>query len=150
MNEIYKPKNFKIFELVDPVTYEKYGQFAWQFLDAREMWVLHNMRLVFGPATINDWKWNSNSKTNFKWSGLRPPYCRVGSKWSQHRHGRSTDKKFKKADSEEVRQWLIKNQYMTRHSEWIKYISVIEKGTKTWVHSDVRAKNWKGIRLVNG
>ena len=50
-------KYFKIYELVDPLTYKKYGESSWQFIDPRLIGVIDLLRLTFGSAIINDWKW---------------------------------------------------------------------------------------------
>jgi len=132
----YKCEYFKIYELVDPLTYKQYGQSAWQFLDPRLLITIDKLRAVFGPATINNWKWGGK----FKWSGLRTPECRIGAKMSQHRFGRAADMKFKNISAKEIRK-AIKSDPM-----WTKYIHCVENKVN-WLHIDVR--NCDPIKWIN-
>ncbi len=124
---MYKCKYFKIYELVPPGIYKLRGEKAWQLLDERALIMQDKLRERHGPATINDWFWGGN----FKYSGYRPPSCKIGSKLSQHRFGRGFDPKFKNTDAETVRKDILENPQV------YPYITSIELGIK-WVHNDTR------------
>lgn len=136
--EMTKAKYFRIYELVDKRTYNKYGQFAWQFIDPRLIKAIDTLRKTFGSATINSWKWGGQYKN----SGLRTPQCKIGSAMSQHRFGRGADMKFKNVTPQEVRKAIRKDL-----DYWKKLINCIENKTPTWVHVDVR--NCIPIKFVN-
>lgn len=131
-----KAEYFKIFELVDPETYEARGQKAWELIDSRLITVIDRLRAIFGPATINDWKWGGK----FKWSGLRTNRCRIGAKYSQHRFGRAADLKFKNVSAQEVRDF-IKADPIWPHVG----VRCVEKDV-SWLHVDVR--NCEPIKWV--
>lgn len=139
---MYKCRHFKIYELVDPETYRKYGQTAWKFFDGRVLEAADFCRDLFGPLTINDWKWGGK----FKWSGLRTTACRVGSKLSAHRRGCAMDPKSKKYSGAQMRA-AIRNGFLKnppkgmsiimedyKFKELKKLINEIELGTTTWLH----------------
>ena len=133
-----KTTHFKIYELVDEITYKKYGQFAWQFLDTRLLFAIDELRKTFGSATINNWKWGGIYSN----SGLRAFHYKKYSKFSQHRFGRAADLKFKNVTPQEVRRAIKKDRIYWKH-----IISCVENKTKTWVHIDVR--NCIPIKFIN-
>ena len=136
---MYKCTHFKIYELVDPVTYNKYGQRAWQFLDPKALMLIDKLREVFGSCTINNWKWNGS----YKWSGLRTPSCIIGASMSQHRFGRAFDLKFKNISAPEVRKAIKEDA-----GYWeAQGLCGMENKTPTWVHIDTR--NVDPIKFFN-
>ena len=59
---IYKCKYFKLQELVSPLVFNKYGEFAWSFFDAEILKDLDKIREHFGSAlTINTWLFGGNT-----------------------------------------------------------------------------------------
>jgi len=148
----YKCKHFKIYELVHPVTYKKYGQMCWKFFDPRVLEALDILRLIFGSITVNDWKWGGK----FKWSGLRVFGCGYGTEYSAHQRGSAIDAKSKKYSGIAMRRLLKKydrNQLNITHAEWKKLtkrffelINEIELGTKTWLH--IAVTNRTGLRWI--
>lgn len=132
-----KCKYFKIYELVDKPTFEKYGEKSWEFFDPKTLSALDHLRHTFGPATVNDWK----SGGQYKNSGLRTPECTEGASMSQHRFGRAFDVKFKNVSAEEVRQAIKKDMFT-----WISYINRIENNV-SWFHFD--NANVNGIQFIN-
>jgi len=151
-----KCEYFKIYELVDPATYKARGQKAWELLDPRLLLVIDRLRAIFGPVTINDWKWGGR----FKLSGFRPvgasqkvliktgknkgkyKMVPVGAVYSQHKFGRAMDLKFKNATAKQVRDFIRQDQ-----AAWGKIgIRCIENKV-SWLHVDVR--NCKPIKWVN-
>lgn len=135
----YKCKLFKIYELVDPVTYKARGQLSWELMDERLLRLIDKLRDTFGPATINTWKWGGK----FRWSGLRTPACNIGARRSQHRYGRAVDMKFKNIKPAAIRKAIrLDSEYWKKQG-----VCCVENGTKTWLHVDVR--NTKKIKWVN-
>ena len=132
-----KCKHFKIYELVDPITYEKFGQKSWEFLDPNALITLDLLRETFGPAVVNDWKWGGK----YQWSGLRPFHCKKYAKYSQHRFGRAFDVKFNRFTAQEIRT-AIKSDL----EYWSEHISRIEKKV-SWFHFDLA--NCAGIKFIN-
>ena len=133
-----KAEYFKIHELVDPFTFKKYGQFAWQFIDPRLIMAIDKLRSHFGAATINSWKWGGQ----YKWSGLRTSSCKIGASYSQHKFGRAADLKFKNVSPKEVRAAIRKDLVY-----WGSILNCVENKTPTWLHVDVR--NCKPIKFIN-
>ena len=65
---IYKCKHFNIKELVSPLVYKKFGEFAWRFFDEDILKDLDTIREYYGASiVINDWAWGGS----FKQCGLR-------------------------------------------------------------------------------
>ena len=136
---MYKCHYFRIFELVDPTTYKARGQKAWELFDPRLLKAIDELRNVFGPATINSWKWGGQ----YKYSGYRPKWCKTGATYSQHRMGRAADLKFSSVSPQEVRADIRGDwEYWARQG-----INCVENATKTWLHVDVR--NCEPIKWVN-
>lgn len=139
---MYKCRHFKIYELVDPDTYERYGQMCWKFFDERVLEAADICRDLFGPLTINSWKWGGI----FKWSGLRTTACRTGSKLSAHRRGCALDPKSKKYSGAQMRR-AIRNIHLDKAPKGMPpvvmftklrrlrfLLNEIELGTTTWMH----------------
>jgi hypothetical protein len=86
------------------------------------------MRDVFGPVEINNW-WDDGEK---EFSGWRPSGCKTGAALSDHHEGNASDKTFKNATPEEVREWLKNGNWQRLH------ITVIEEFEgMDWVHTSV-------------
>jgi len=126
---MYKCKHFIIQELVDPDTYAKRGDRAWQLLDERALITLDKLRKRYGQMTVNNWKWGGDRK----WSGLRTPESKWYSLYSQHTYGRAFDCLFADTTAEEVRQDILANP----DDDTFKLIGSIELGV-SWLHYDVR------------
>ncbi|MDO9535084.1 MAG: hypothetical protein Q7J85_07070 [Bacillota bacterium] len=127
---MYKCKHFKIYELVDPVTYKRFGDEAWMFLNPLILMAADGIREYFGvPVTINNWHWGGE----FQWSGLRTVFCTIGGKWSQHRFANAIDCDIKDIPAEEARQRILANQ----NHPLLQHITCIEASTN-WLHIDSR------------
>ena len=135
-------KHFKLYELVSPQVYKKYGETAWQFFDPRLLITIDWIREKLDKAiTINDWQWGGN----FDERGLRcnmdpmmvektesgKIYC------SPHPFGQGVDFDVEGMTAHEVRDWLEDNK------EDLPYAIRLEKGVN-WVHMDVRNT---GVRI---
>jgi len=129
MNRIQISNNLFLDEYFPEKVYNKYKNrtsVLLFMLDKRLIEADQKLRDKFGPVTINNW-WNNGDR---QYSGLRFPGDPYFSKTSQHSFGRASDKIFKLATAEEVREYIEKN--------WKDLgITSIEKGV-SWVHSDVR------------
>jgi len=125
-----KAKHFIIQELVDPVTYNKFGERSWWFIDPDLIKIIDALREEFGSATINNWKWGGDRS----WSGLRTSASPWYSTYSQHSFGRAADIIFKNHEAEEVRQAMIADP-----DKWLEIVPhiTLEEGV-SWVHVDVR------------
>lgn len=132
--QIYKPTNFKIWELVDPVTYEKRGQRAWDLLCPYAVEILQFLRSKFGGITVNNWKWAKQGQV-FKYSGFRPSDCNIGAKYSQHRLGKAFDPKFHNHPAKFVRKYIKINQ----KKKPLNKIGAIETNI-SWGHFDTRPR----------
>jgi hypothetical protein len=131
---MYRCKNYKIYELVDRVTHLRFGERAWMFFDDESLMMIDGIREYFSikagkdiPMVINDWYW----KGEFQWSGLRPNYCKIGSKWSIHRLAKGFDIKCEQYTAEEMRAEILAN----KNHELLKYINRME-GNVNWLHVD--------------
>ena len=121
----YKCKHFAAYELVPKHIYNRFGEFAWTFLDKNALIALDSLRSKFGSMTVNDYHWGGNRE----WSGLRTPNSPYYSETSQHSFGRAFDCLFKDYTAEEVRQSILKNPELY----YAKYINSIESDV-SWLH----------------
>lgn len=130
---MYKPKHFKLVELVSKSDYDSLGEKCWELLDERALITLDALREDLGrPITINTWK----SGGQFNWRGYRSrAYYKSDSAYitsrSQHKFGRAFDFDVKGMSAEDVRQYIYKNKSK------FPYISFIETEVN-WVHIDTR------------
>lgn len=123
-----KAKHFKIHELVDKETYEKYGQKAWQFIDDRLIEFLDRLRTdLESPITVNNWYWGGDRE----WSGLRTAKSPYYSPYSQHTFGRAADFLVQGMNSQKARAYILK--YRNHYPE-VKGVEL----DVSWVHTDVR------------
>jgi len=98
---MYKPKFFKLEELVPPDVFTLQGEKAWLALDDRLLLALDALRYEFGPIIVNTWHSNA---LRFKYgkrtqSGLRTAeyygsQLEFNKSASQHKYGRAADVKF--------------------------------------------------------
>jgi len=134
---MYKCKNFKIVELVDPEVHKQFGDMAWLFLDEKALKTLDLLRDTFGPATVNNW----HTGGKFKDSGLRSLNSTTGAQFSQHRFGRAFDMKFKDVLASDARTMIKSDELF-----WKTRISRIENDVN-WLHFDLA--NCEGIKWIN-
>ena len=124
---MYKPRYFKVQELVPPSIYKQMGDRALILLDDRALITLDKLRVKLGICIVNDWCFGGQ----FEQSGLRTPEAPEYSPTSQHAFGRAMDSKFQDHTAEEVRKFVINNRSK------FPYISFIETDI-SWFHFDVR------------
>ena len=139
--EFYKCQHFRIEELVDRKTFEKWGQQCWMFLNPYALQSLDGIRNYFSrPVIANNWIFGGQSE----WRGLRPSYCMIGATYSQHRFGNAFDIDVEGVEAEEVRQTIIrlKDNFLFQH------INCLETGIH-YIHFDCRNVSNR-ILLVTG
>lgn len=138
---MYKCKFFKIEEIIDKKTYEKFGENAWQFFPEKALLMIDGFRdFIAKPCTINNWK----SGGQYEFSGFRPRWCETGAEYSMHRLGQAFDVKVFGMTIPQVYELVMKNKDDSR----LQYITAIEdiQYTPTWLHIDCR--NVERIKIV--
>ena len=135
-------KNFHLHELVDKATYEAYGDFSVRFLDEDTIKLLQFFRERYGSTTVNNWYQGGN----LQYRGFRPPNCKVGGQFSQHKFGRGFDINCSKATPDEIRADVMKNQAMFANEG----LTRIEDGdfAPTWMHFDTAWTMFNGIQVI--
>lgn len=154
MDNHYEAIHFKLYELVDPNVYAAYGNMAWKFLDKNCLMAIDTLRALFGPLTVNDWKWGGK----FQWSGLRTSASGY-SELSAHYRGCAFDVKSKSFTGEQMRMSLkLYEAYLTfggdlseiKYNMLIKmffdFINEIEEDTSFWLH--VARVNREELRYI--
>lgn len=131
---IYKPKYFRIEELVPPnlvnsVSHDR----LWWALDWRVLWTADRLREMYGPMSANTYVWGGPHKER----GLRDPMSKTGSLWSQHKFGRALDLVPRNTTAAQIRHDIINNPKVPEFA----HITCIEMDVG-WLHFDVR--NWEG------
>ena len=131
----YKCKHFRIEELVDKATYEKFGELAWQFFDPNFLIMIDDLWEYFGVTVyMNNWVWGGTAQ----YRGLRPWYVDTGADYSAHRFAKGGDMIFKGVAAEVVRNRIIIDQDHPK----LKRITRIEGGRnrdgneRPWLHAD--------------
>ena len=132
----YNCKHFKIYELVDPITHQRFGEQAWMFFNPNSLKMIDGIWEFFndyrGMKTIiiiNDWYWGGQ----YQWSGLRTLDCTIGGDRSQHRFANAFDQKIGGVPAEEARQIIFANQ----NHRLLQHITCIEADVD-WLHTDSR------------
>lgn len=126
----YIAKHFRIWELVDKLTYEKFGEQSWQFFNPAILIALDGIREYFGkPVTVNNWR----DGGPFQWRGLRPRHCDVGAEFGQHRFGNAADSDIQGITAAEARQAILSN----KNHPLLDEITCLEDEV-SWLHMDCR------------
>ncbi len=140
MARIKLSKNFYLDEYVPKDLYDKFSNkthILTGLIDKRLIESDQALRDHFGPVNINTWYAGGDRM----WSGLRTSDSSYFSQTSQHTYGRASDKIFKNATAQEVREYIKKY--------WQKLgVKCIEENV-SWVHSDIRfIKKQKELLIV--
>lgn len=126
-------KNFYLQEFVTPYLYKKWKDRSVIFVDERMIYLAQWIRDRFGkPMTINNW----HSGGKFKYRGWRPPYCKVGSRYSQHKAGRGLDVSIVGISIKEIHEDIKDNQRLY-YNYGLRVVESMEKAP-TWMHLDCR------------
>lgn len=133
----YEPRHFEPYEYVPPEIYDELGDNSILLIDDRVLRTDDAIRAHFGVRVlINTWHWGGTHK----FSGWRPANCPEGSRWSQHKWGRASDKRLVGIDAETARHEILKNPKTFPH------IRAMEDGV-AWLHTDCRPALPTGIYL---
>jgi len=140
---LYKSKFFTIEELVDKVTFEKFGQKAWQFFRPEALVMLDGVRGFLGvPCVVNDW----HRGGQYQLSGFRPPSSTVGATYSAHRLGCAFDLK-PKGMTISAAVAKIKGAKTDPRLRNLRRIEDPDH-TPTWLHVDTYEHDNAGILVV--
>ena len=131
---IYKPKHFKIYELVYPELYNEYvGKdkewILWRRFDKFALVVIDRLREQFGRIIINDWKWGGG----LKYSGVRPLVIPKGEHWSKyttHVDFNTFDLHPKNIGIKDLYEHIIRNATLYKEITVMEHYSL----TPTWLH----------------
>ena len=145
---MYICEHFKLQELVSPIVYQKYGQFAWNFFDSRFLQDIDLLRKKWGkPLVVNNWEKGGG----YKQSGLRcnvdplvkgktEPYL------SAHCLGRAVDiKPIKLVDCDDLFLCVLDNYKDFQVISRVENINV----TGVYVHIDSMIPRAKNITIFN-
>jgi hypothetical protein len=142
MRQFYKCKYFKIQELVDKETYQKYGEGAWMHFNPIALKTLDGIREYFGKSiTVNNWDTGGNMDSR----GFRSPNDNTGSRWGFHPKGNAFDFSVEGMTADSVRAEIIKHQNEPPFDE----ITALEINV-TWAHIDFRNIDCDKIYLFKG
>jgi hypothetical protein len=144
---IFESIYFTLPEFVCGHVYDKYGLVAWQFFDIRLLVTIEKIREYLNkPIIINNWQTHGS----FSQRGLRCVQCDLMKSIYQagtlfvdpHAMGQAVDFDVQGLVSEEVRQWIIKNQNI------LPYPIRLEAGV-TWCHLDIRDASKGKVYIFN-
>ncbi|OPL13595.1 MAG: hypothetical protein AVO39_10370 [delta proteobacterium MLS_D] len=125
----YKCRHFNIKELVDKKTFARFGEDAWMFFNPMALRMLDALRDYFATTvTVNDWPFGGKNQ----YRGFRPPGCKIGAEFSQHKRGAAFDISVKGFTAETVREEIL-----THKDTYFPQITCLE-GEIPWVHFDCR------------
>jgi hypothetical protein len=131
---VYRPQFFKLYELICPEVYNKFGDMAWQFFDDKIVvnidWVRRTLNKFI---TINNW----HEGGEFDQRGLRCIQCKIVSDAchqgqvyvSGHILGKAFDFDVEGMTADEVRVWVALNK------DKLPYPIRLEENV-SWVHMD--------------
>ena len=141
----YKPDHFELYELVPKYAYQHIPHdYLWGLWDSRVLWTQEQLRLRYGKMVCNTWKWGGICQ----YRGYRPPRCKQGAIYSQHRFFGAIDSIPMEVTAEEIRQDIIqaKEGFCISYADQIfQHITCIE-GNVGWLHFDSR--NYNGLLVV--
>ena len=127
---MYVPRHFKVYELVDKATFDRFGLQALMFLNPLALQALDGIRDFFdAPVTVN----NYHSGGSFQFRGLRPRSCSVGAEYSQHRLGNAFDCDIAGVSADQARKIIMDH----RNDPRFLFINCIEADVN-WLHFDSR------------
>lgn len=127
---------FCIEELVDREVYALFGDVAWRFFQTDILHTLLVFRKNLGLSMIvNTWKWKGNlSQRGLRHNQSDMVRTKKGIYLSAHMRGGAVDFNVKGMDSEEVREWAVKNAHLFPCK--IRLERNIGNKPISWVHVD--------------
>ena len=151
----YHCQHYVLEELVDPLTFKRFGDRAYEFLSPSLLWSIDGVWELLQRETgkrpvitINDWKWGGK----LEWCGLRTSSCFVGSLYSPHRRGQAMDLHVKEMKAEEVRKMILNFQHIDYELKYITKMEHKKDGVPiSWVHISCENfdKGKEGIHLFD-
>lgn len=138
---------FDIQELVCPHVYERFGESAWTFFDERMLDTLYVIRTKLNkPIYVNNWAIGGNLSQR----GLRCNCCNLVKEktmlekvyLSAHIFGKGIDFNVSGMTSDEVYEWVDKNQILLPHK--IR----MEQNTDGWTHIDTMSYGMSGSKIT--
>ncbi len=126
-----RPEGFKfqLVELVDPQSFDDFGEGCWEFFNQDAIDMLHGIRTYFNvPITVNSWSYGGS----FRYRGYRGPSCTIGAQGSYHKRGMAWDFDVKWMTAREARIEIKMHQ----DDPNLKLIQRMEDNV-TWVHTDI-------------
>jgi hypothetical protein len=127
---IYKPKNFRIEELVPKKVFDLYGGNSWWFVNPKISWSLQEIRdYINHPVLVNDWLWKGNRQNQC----LRTVDYYTEFSLSQHLFGNACDIQVAKLTGDEMRD-MVKAMKKQRK---LQHVTAIEDKVN-WLHFDCR------------
>ncbi len=141
---IYKPKSFRIEELVPQTVFQLRGEKAWELLDIGLLLDLQEIRDYTGKQiTLNDWLWAGGRHNQVLRTTL---YYKGEIRFSQHLFGRAADPFILGFDGDESRELVIsmKKKNMLKHTTAMEDGDAGEdengkkKARRNWLHIDTR------------
>lgn len=133
---VFHPEYFGLHELVDQVSFERYGSRLWNVFDERILRAADRLRRRYGPLVCCDW--HCGGTNHFR--GWRAPGCNVGALLSQHRFGRALDLIPQRCTAEEIRQDLLDapDFVLGDLGQWL--VTAFEADV-SWLHIDCRNRD---------
>ena len=133
----YIPKYLTLEELLPQEVFEELARDnqlyrGWWIFDAGILKSADIIREKYGKILCNTWVYGGNHH----YRGYRPPGCRVGNKYSQHRFGRGLDLEPLDTPVDVIRDDIINK------GENYLFITAVELDV-SWLHIDSR--NYKGL-----
>ncbi len=138
-------KNFDIREFIPPIVWKLFGTWAQYFFINKDLvQIVQHLRDEIGePITINNWHVHGNYKN----SGFRMPFTKIGAKFSAHKLALAVDIKVNNKTPYEVYKIIMDNEDFffrmgLRRIEDPRY-------TPSWLHIDLleRGSNENGIKV---
>lgn len=142
---MYKPRNFKSFELVDRKTYRALGEKCLRLFRAETLMGIDQLRdLIGNPMMVNDWAWDGK----IEWRGFRPSYCEIGATYSMHKVGSAIDFRVKGENSPEFYKDLRDKIVVWKDECFLPYLSRMEDlDGMTWCHVEFDSTAGNKVKL---
>lgn len=135
---IYKPKSFRIEELVPKLVFNFRGESAWELLSMELLYSLQEIRDYTGKrTTLNDWFWGGDRQNQVLRTTL---YYRGEISFSQHLYGRAADPYIEGMGGDESRELVIS----MKKKDLLRGVTAMEDGDdgkggrRNWLHIDTR------------
>jgi hypothetical protein len=163
MQRIQVSKNFFLDEFVPPSTYFNLPCNGLSVMDQKVFAITQLLRELYGkPIGVNNWwgyykeneldvpveqiiedietsanlYWKGKSQTVYKWSGYRPPHCKIGAPASAHKRAKAADPK----GSEKEFMQIVRNNAKRFYDLGLRRVEDVSI-TPGWLHMDSHEHN---------